>query len=60
MNGKSYSEKANVEMSKEPNWAEVADKAAKKAELQLEEIKRDAQKLIQDGKEHFNNPNEDT
>lgn len=58
MNGKSYSEKANAELGTEPNWAEVADNAAKKAELKLEKIKRDAQELIQEGKENFNNPSE--
>ena len=45
MTGRSYSEKANTEAGKEPNWAEVADNAAKKAEEELDKIKRDAQAI---------------
>ena len=58
MTGRSYSEKANTEAGKEPNWAEVADNAAKKAEQELDKIKRDAKQLIQASRERFNNPNE--
>ena len=59
MTGKSYSNKAIGEFGSESNWAEVADKAAKKAEDQVNKIKREAQELIKENKASFNNPNED-
>ena len=58
MDGKSYSNKANSELGTETNWAEVADNAAKKAEDEVDKIKREAQELIKKSKASFNNPNE--
>lgn len=58
MNGKSYSDKATSEFGSEQNWAEVADNAAKKAEQELDKIKKDAKELIKSNKESFNNPKE--
>ncbi|MFD1927809.1 hypothetical protein ACFSFY_07005 [Sporosarcina siberiensis] len=62
MNGRSYSDKANKEASNEassePNWSEVADKAAKKAELELDKIKQDAKDSIKSNNQSYNNPTE--
>ncbi|MHA6260261.1 hypothetical protein ACXYMX_10250 [Sporosarcina sp. CAU 1771] len=53
MSGKSYSDKASVELGKETDWAKVADNAAKKAEIQLDKIKSEAQELIQKETRHI-------
>lgn len=62
LNGRSYSDKANKEVineaSSEPNWSEVADNAAKKAELELDKIKQDAKDSIKSNKQSYNNPTE--
>ncbi|WP_438312729.1 hypothetical protein [Sporosarcina sp. FA9] len=58
MNSKSYSDKATTEASSEPNWSEVADNAAKKAELKLNKIKQDAKDSIKSNSESYNNPTE--
>jgi len=58
LNGKSYSEKANANEGSETNWSEIADNAAKKAELELDKIKQDAKDLIKSNSESFNNSSE--
>lgn len=58
MTGKSYSDKASSEEGTTPNWSEIADNAAKRAEDELAKIKREARQMVNEGKESFNNPDE--
>lgn len=58
LNGRSYSDKARTEASSEPNWSEVADNAAKKAELELDKIKQDAKDSLKSNSASYNNPSE--
>lgn len=57
MSGKSYSNKANSEQvdGANPNWAQAADNAAKKAEEEIEKIKRDAHNEVKNTQQK-NNP----
>lgn len=44
--------------NKEHNWADAADDAAKRADEEVEKIKREAQEQLTNGKQNFNNPND--
>jgi len=44
------------EVNKEPDWAKAADHAEKKAEEELEKIKREAREELINDNEKFHNP----
>lgn len=43
---------------KEHNWADAADDAEKRADEEVEKIKREAHEQLTNGKNNFNNPDD--
>lgn len=43
---------------KEHNWADAADEAARRADEEVEKIKREAHEQLTNGNQNFNNPDD--
>ena len=55
---KNNNSKPFEELGSENDWAKIADNADKKAQEELEKIKREAHEELTSGKERFHNPND--